>query len=82
MQESFSVPTARHNICIDMLQQYFMQQIIEASVKDIGKFSNETRASFQVPEGSHADFFALINNHEMATRFLQAYAPVGKFGDA
>ena len=72
-----------HNISIDMLRQYFMQQITEASVKDIGKFSNETRgALFQVPEESHADFFALINNHEMATRFLQAYAPVGKFGTA
>ena len=36
-------------IFIDMLQQYFMASITEASLRGIGKFIDDRSASFQVP---------------------------------
>ena len=36
-------------ISIDMLQQYFMASITEASLRGIGKFIDDRSASFQVP---------------------------------
>ena len=69
-------------ISIDMLQQYVMAQITEASVRGIGKFINETSVSFQVPVERHEEFFSLICDRESATRFLDRYAPVQSCGFA
>lgn len=68
-------------ISIDMLQQYFMAQITEASVRGIGKFTNETSASFQVPAERQDEFFSLICDRESATLFLDTYAPVQHCGE-
>ena len=63
-------------ISIDMLQQYFMAQITEASVRGIGKFIDDGSASFQVSCERHEEFFSLICHRERATLFLDAYASV------
>ena len=61
-------------ISIDMLQQYFMASITEASLRGIGKFIDDRSASFQVSRERHEEFFSLICDPEAATSFLDAYA--------
>ena len=57
-------------ISIDMVQQYFMAQITEASVRGIGTFLSENSASFRVPRERQDAFFSLICDHDRARRYL------------
>ena len=63
-------------ISIDMLKQFLMSRITDASVKDIGNFASSTANTFQVSVEQRSSFFRLICDTQRATQFLDAYAPV------
>ena len=63
-------------ISIDMLKQFLMHQITDASCKGLGEFTAGGAKNFQVHAERRAAFFALINDRQGAERFLKDYAPV------
>ena len=63
-------------LSIDMLKQFLMSRITDASVKDIGNFASSTANAFQVSVEQRSSFFRLICDTQRATQFLDAYAPV------
>ena len=67
-------------ISIDMLKQFLMSRITEASVKDIGSFASGTANTFQVSVEQRSDFFKLVCDTQSAMQFLESYAPVEHVG--
>ena len=66
-------------VSVDMLKQFFMHQITEASCLGMGEFNSSEQADskeFQVHRAQYDDFFGLICNADMATSFLDHYSPV------
>ena len=62
-------------LSIDMLKQFLMSRITEASVRGIGNFAFGTANTFQVSVERQNDFFELICDTQSGVRFLDAYAP-------
>ena len=73
-----SSPWLSRNISIDMLKQFLMSQITEASVHGIG--TSGSAKDFRVPAESRNAFFRLICDSQCATMFLDAYASVAPAG--
>ena len=66
-------------ISVDMVKQYFMRQITEASCIGLGNFVQTGQPGvkeFLVHPRHHNVFFALVCNGDSANDFLDAYAPV------
>ena len=63
-------------ISIDMLKQYLMHQITEASCAGWGSFGAGVSQTFQVHPEKRAEFFALICSGDKARSFLNGYAPI------
>ena len=63
-------------LSIDILKQFIMAQITEASVQGIGEFDTSIENIFQVQPERRADFFELICHKENALRFLNTYTPI------
>ena len=63
-------------LSIDMMKQFLMAQITEASVQGIGKFGTSIENIFQVQSERRADFFELICHKKNALRFLNTYTPI------
>ena len=66
-------------ISVDMLKQFLMHTITEASCAGLGDFSGTGSggvAEFQVHATRRTDFFALVCNSARAEAFLQSYSPV------
>jgi len=66
-------------ISVDMLKQFLMHSITEASCLGLGNFHpSDHRGSgeFQVQVERQSDFFSLICDKVKAEAFLQSYAPV------
>lgn len=68
-------------ISIDMLKQFLMHQITDASCMGIGQFTVGSAPTFQVHPERRADFFKLICDGQSAESFLNAYAPVELTGE-
>ena len=67
------------SISVDMLKQFLMHTITEASCVGLGDFVQADQSSaveFQVPTKRRTDFFALVCNSSRAEAFLQSYSPV------
>ena len=67
------------NITIDMLKQFLMHQITEASCLGFGAFEpkgSTTNSEFHVHAESYLQFFVLICNKDQAKQFLDNYSPV------
>ena len=60
-------------VSIDMLKQFFMSRITDASVRGMGEFVSD---AFQVFEQYYDQFFELICESDSLAAFLEAYAPV------
>ena len=63
-------------ISIDMLKQYLMHQITEASCLSLGSFAIDAVDAFQVHPDKREAFFELICSVQSAVSFLDSYAPV------
>ena len=63
-------------ISVDMLKQYLMSRITEASVRGIGEFKEGIVDAFRVSVDRQAEFFAIVCDVHSAESFLDAYAPV------
>ena len=64
-------------VSIDMLKQYFMHQITEASCVGLGCFTSDGASqTFQVQCEKRGTFFQMICSVEQAESFLDSYAPV------
>ena len=66
-------------ISVDMLKQFLMHTITEASCAGLGDFSGTGSGGvmeFQVHATRRTDFFALVCNSSRAEAFLQSYSPV------
>ena len=65
------------SISIDMLKQFLMSRITDATVLGIGQVASGTAADFRVPRERRAAFFVHICDRPSALGFLDAYARVG-----
>ena len=63
-------------ISVDMLKQYLMSRITEASVRGIGEFKEGIVDAFRVSADRQTEFFAIVCDVHSAKSFLDAYAPV------
>ena len=66
-------------ISVDMLKQFLMHTITEASCAGLGDFSGTGSGGvmeFQVHATRRTDFFALVCDISKAEEFLQSYSPV------
>ena len=63
-------------ISIDMLKQFLMHQITEASCKEMGSYTSATTPTCVIHGERRAEFFQSFCNLDSARTFLDTYSPV------